>query len=669
MAIIDNRTPNLNLPLPNRANLMSDDIGRIITAFTAIDSDLTLLYAPIQSPIFFGTVTAPTFVGTLTGNATGVSKGAASQLLYQSAPDVTSFVPNGIVGQILSLDDNNVPFWTDSLVIGSGATGATGPAGGPTGPTGPTGAIGPTGPTGAIGDTGQTGSKGDIGPTGVTGPTPFNYVGSWDITYSYQQTDAVNFKGSVYFLPSSSYSNWSLGSEPDLGNGWALLVEGGATGDIGPTGPTGDTGPTGMTGPIPFNYIGSWDITHQYLPNDAVTFNGSTYYLPAIFYVFWILGSIPDSGNGWVLLAEGGATGPTGPTGPIGDTGPTGVAGPTGSQGLIGTTGPTGPTPFNYIGVWDPTYTYSSNDAVTYNGSIYFLSPITYSFWSIGGEPDLGFGWNILSGRGETGPAGLNGKSPFNYIGLWDPTHTYSPNDAVTFNGSMYYIPPFDYSFWSIGGEPDLGFGWTLLISVGATGPTGTWTGSSVLITDSTTNAVQMRNASSGSIQFYDIKDPDIGVYNYTMMMDGGSFGWNFSTVNTAFDSGVTKMSLDHLGNLKVSGNVTASNVSDRNLKENIVNIKKPLWKVNQINGVTFDWSEAEISRRGGIDGYFVRKHDVGVIAQEIEEILPEAVATRENGYKAVRYELLIPLLIESIKELNDKLQVVENKLDNLIKK
>ena len=43
---------------------------------------------------------------------------------------------------------------------------------------------------------------------------------------------------------------------------------------------------------------------------------------------------------------------------------------------------------------------------------------------------------------------------------------------------------------------------------------------------------------------------------------------------------------------------------------------------------------------------------DVGVIAQEIEEVLPEIVATRDNGYKAVYYEKLIPLLIESVKEL-----------------
>ena len=43
---------------------------------------------------------------------------------------------------------------------------------------------------------------------------------------------------------------------------------------------------------------------------------------------------------------------------------------------------------------------------------------------------------------------------------------------------------------------------------------------------------------------------------------------------------------------------------------------------------------------------------DVGVIAQEIEEVLPEIVATRDNGYKAVYYEKLVPLLIEAVKEL-----------------
>ena len=47
--------------------------------------------------------------------------------------------------------------------------------------------------------------------------------------------------------------------------------------------------------------------------------------------------------------------------------------------------------------------------------------------------------------------------------------------------------------------------------------------------------------------------------------------------------------------------------------------------------------------------------HDIGVIAQEVEEVLPEIVSTRDNGYKAVYYEKLVPLLIEAIKELKSE--------------
>ena len=48
--------------------------------------------------------------------------------------------------------------------------------------------------------------------------------------------------------------------------------------------------------------------------------------------------------------------------------------------------------------------------------------------------------------------------------------------------------------------------------------------------------------------------------------------------------------------------------------------------------------------------------HDVGVIAQEIEEVLPEVVTTRDNGYKAVKYEKIVPLLIEAIKEQQEQI-------------
>ena len=58
----------------------------------------------------------------------------------------------------------------------------------------------------------------------------------------------------------------------------------------------------------------------------------------------------------------------------------------------------------------------------------------------------------------------------------------------------------------------------------------------------------------------------------------------------------------------------------------------------------------------GGEDDCFMRRRDFGVIAQEVEEVLPEVVATRKTGIKAVRYDKMVPLLIEAVKELSDKI-------------
>jgi hypothetical protein len=116
------------------------------------------------------------------------------------------------------------------------------------------------------------------------------------------------------------------------------------------------------------------------------------------------------------------------------------------------------------------------------------------------------------------------------------------------------------------------------------------------------------------------------------------------------------------IGEIRATNNVTAFYTSDKNLKENIVPIADALEKIDHINGVTFDWTDAEIQKRGGIDGYFVRKNDVGVIAQEIETVLPEIVATNAEGYKAVKYELIVPLLIQAIKELKAEVETLKSK-------
>lgn len=106
-------------------------------------------------------------------------------------------------------------------------------------------------------------------------------------------------------------------------------------------------------------------------------------------------------------------------------------------------------------------------------------------------------------------------------------------------------------------------------------------------------------------------------------------------------------------GQIETNGDITAFSTSDERLKDNITPIDDPLNKVLSISGNTFDWNDKS-DKEGA---------DVGVIAQEILKVLPEAVTTRDNGYLAVRYEKLIPLLIESIKELSSKVEDLEQKL------
>lgn len=118
----------------------------------------------------------------------------------------------------------------------------------------------------------------------------------------------------------------------------------GATGSTGATGATGDTGPqgpAGAVGPAGLNWRGTWVSGGNYVEDDAVAYNGASY-----FCISDISGGTTppntDTSN-WALLAAQGAEGPTGPTGSQGPTGPTGDIGSTGPTGATGPQGPEGP--------------------------------------------------------------------------------------------------------------------------------------------------------------------------------------------------------------------------------------------------------------------------------------------------------------------------------------
>lgn len=128
-------------------------------------------------------------------------------------------------------------------------------------------------------------------------------------------------------------------------------------------------------------------------------------------------------------------------------------------------------------------------------------------------------------------------------------------------------------------------------------------------------------------------------------------------------------------GNMTLNGNLTgngSSSSSDLRLKKDIQSLDGSLDKVLKLRGVSFYWkSKEEMAAARGEDvnnmsyGYGEEKQ-IGVIAQEIEEVVPELVVTDNEGFKSVKYENITPLLIEAIKELKAEKDAQDKKIEAL---
>jgi hypothetical protein len=130
------------------------------------------------------------------------------------------------------------------------------------------------------------------------------------------------------------------------------------------------------------------------------------------------------------------------------------------------------------------------------------------------------------------------------------------------------------------------------------------------------------------------------------VLTTGGGSSLYFGTSNS-YGSGITTtaMTLDSSGNLVAAGNVTA--YSDAILKKNVVTIDGALALVEKMRGVRYDRID---SGEAGI----------GVIAQEMQEVVPEVVLEGDN--LSVAYGNLVGVLIEAVKELSERLKRLENK-------
>jgi len=140
-----------------------------------------------------------------------------------------------------------------------------------------------------------------------------------------------------------------------------------------------------------------------------------------------------------------------------------------------------------------------------------------------------------------------------------------------------------------------------------------------------------------------------------------------FQTTPNTTSTKATVMTIDSTGyvgigttspgeKLEVSGNVKATtfiSTSDARMKRDIATVENALDKVLSLRGVSYNWAS---------DG----TADLGVIAQEVEEIFPALVVTNKNGFKAVKYQGLISPLIEATKELNNKCDMSQRQLADL---
>jgi hypothetical protein len=186
-------------------------------------------------------------------------------------------------------------------------------------------------------------------------------------------------------------------------------------------------------------------------------------------------------------------------------------------------------------------------------------------------------------------------------------------------------------------------------------------TGGSIIVSSGGLSVSGVTTVAAGSTSAPSITptgDPNTGVFFPAAdTVSLGEGGIEVIRINSSSNVGISTLSptekLHVIGNILASGNVTG--YSDETLKDNIQTIPDALDKVTQLRGVEFD--------RKDIEG---NPHNIGVIAQEVEKIIPEVVATHEDGIKSVAYGNLVGLLIEAIKELKEEVNELKARLEGV---
>lgn len=153
-------------------------------------------------------------------------------------------------------------------------------------------------------------------------------------------------------------------------------------------------------------------------------------------------------------------------------------------------------------------------------------------------------------------------------------------------------------------------------------------------------------NISSTPLIGGDFSDNKVGINRSMANLDARSE--NFQVQGTAY----------------ISGNICAASyncLSDLRYKKNITPLQSSLINILRLRGVNYDWRIKEFPEQA-----FTTQRQTGFIAQELEQFYPEMVTTDTKGFKSVDYARLTPVLVEAIKELNEKITALEKGNDTL---
>ena len=208
---------------------------------------------------------------------------------------------------------------------------------------------------------------------------------------------------------------------------------------------------------------------------------------------------------------------------------------------------------------------------------------------------------------------------------------------------------------------------WTLPATDGTNGQvlttnasgTLSWSSKSIAVSDQTSSATihypVIATTTSG-----DLSSANVSTTKMTFQPSTGKLNLLGAQVSNSNSTGTLTVTggVGVTGAMYVGGEIVAYAASDIKLKENISKIDNSLEKLLKISGYQYHWNKI------AQEMYPERTTlDVGVLAQEVKEIIPSAVVEREDGYLAVKYDKLIPLLIEAVKAL--KAEIEDMKREN----